>query len=165
MERFVYVEGLKPFLAARAIEGLYPDGGAPDLDVAQPAEPANPPPEPPISAPKRRGRPRKRIGEERGQLLKAIAEIVSQHRKYTSDRSIAEKLKDLPGYEHLEERQRRRIVKEAIDGVIGLNFPLKTLDTKMRERLRGKVFELLRLRLRYCELERRYHEFMSNKAN
>jgi hypothetical protein len=165
MERFVYVEGLKPFLAARAIEGLYPDGGVPDLDVAQPAEPANPPPEPPIPAPKRRGRPKKRIGAERGQVLKAIAGIVSKKSKYTSDRSIADVLKDLPGYEHLEERQRRRIVKEAIEWVIGLDFPLKLLDTKMRERLRGKVFELLRLRLRYRELERRYREFMSNEVN
>jgi hypothetical protein len=71
------------------------------------------------------------VGEKRGQLLKAIAEIVSKHPGCTSDRSIAFRLKDRPEYKDVDERTLRRWIREAIKGEIGLDVPLNELDKKM----------------------------------
>ena len=54
-----------------------------------------------------------------GQLLKAIAEVNSENRTYTTYSGIAGKLMDRPEYEHLGDRQLRRDVAKAIKWVIG----------------------------------------------
>ena len=113
---------------------------------------------------KRRGRSKKLVKQELGQLLKAIAEINSKNRYFANPHVVAQRLKlRHPDYQHLSERQLRRDVKAAIDWVIrqlketplarweellGIEPP-EHLTPKL---LREKAFELLWHELRRHQL-------------
>jgi hypothetical protein len=113
---------------------------------------------------KRRGRSKKLVKQELGQLLKAIAEINSKNRYFANPHVIAQRLKlQYADYQHLSERQLRRDVKAAIDWevrilkrtplarweeLLGIEPPENLTPNLLRE----KAFEYLRHELRRHQL-------------
>src|SRR5262245_30368112 len=102
----------------------------------------------------RRGRPFKLVGIPYLQFLRAIGEVHAKNRKYTTDLSIAQKLRQRPEYKHQSERQLRRDVGDVISELVasfkkvppgswrerfGIDPPPAVTDKLLRK----KVFEWL----------------------
>jgi hypothetical protein len=105
----------------------------------------------------RPGRPFSLTNKTFGELLKAIAEINSASPSYTTDDSIAGKLRELPQYRDLSKRQLSRKVADAMRWVIdvhskpspmGLEFGIWVPSTKSRKIARKEAFAILRDQLK-----------------